>query len=100
MGLCIAGRARRAGGWLMRNSLREYGKEYPHGVVDHAKDQYVIGAVHTQTIEGFWSIIKRDVLDAFHKISNKYMLLYVTDFQFRYQSRENVDIFGAAIFRC
>jgi hypothetical protein len=27
--------------------------EYPHGVIDHSKGQYVIGAIHTQTIEGF-----------------------------------------------
>ncbi len=34
-------------------------KEYPHGVIDHSRGQYVIGAIHTQTIEGFWSIFKR-----------------------------------------
>jgi IS1 family transposase len=31
-------------------------KDYPHATVDHARGQYVIGAIHTQTIEGFWSI--------------------------------------------
>jgi hypothetical protein len=36
-------------------------KEYPHATIDHAKGQYVIGAVHTQTIEGFWLIFKRGV---------------------------------------
>ena len=34
-------------------------KEYPHATVDHARGQYVVGAVHTQTIEGFWSLVKR-----------------------------------------
>jgi transposase-like protein len=37
-------------------------KEYPHATIDHSKGQYVIGAVHTQTIEGFWSIFKRGVI--------------------------------------
>ncbi|MEA2953246.1 MAG: hypothetical protein QOJ96_2766, partial [Alphaproteobacteria bacterium] len=34
-------------------------KSYPHEVIQHSKEQYVVGAVHTQTIEGFWSLIKR-----------------------------------------
>jgi IS1 family transposase len=46
---------------------KRLGKEYPHGVVDHSKGQYVIGAIHTQTIEGFWSIFKRGVVGTFHK---------------------------------
>jgi IS1 family transposase len=58
-------------------------KEYPHAVIDHAKGQYVIGAVHTQTIEGFWSIFQRGVMGTFHKMSAKYMPLYVAEFQFR-----------------
>jgi hypothetical protein len=31
-------------------------------------EQYVVGAVHTQTIEGFWSIIKRGIVGSFHKV--------------------------------
>jgi IS1 family transposase/transposase-like protein len=79
---------------------KQLGKEYPHGVVDHSRGQYVIGAVHTQTIEGFWSIFKRGVIGTFHKMSAKYMPLYVAEFQFRYNNRENSDIFGTAIKGC
>ncbi len=75
-------------------------KEYPHATIDHSKSQYVIGAVHTQTIEGFWSIFKRGVMGTFHKMSTKYMPLYVAEFQFRYNNRENADIFGTAISGC
>jgi IS1 family transposase len=81
-------------------AYKKLGKEYPHAVVDHAKGQYVIGAVHTQTIEGFWSIFKRSVMGTFHKMSAKYMPLYIAEFQFRYNNRENADIFGAAISGC
>ncbi len=73
---------------------------YPHKAVDHQSGRYVIGAVHTNTIEGFWSIFKRGVVGTFHKMSAKYMPLYVAEFQFRYNNRENVDIFGAAIAGC
>lgn len=74
--------------------------EYPRQSVDHSAGEYVVGAVHTNTIEGFWSIFKRGVVGTFHKVSAKYMQLYVAEFQFRYNNRENADIFGAAIKGC
>ncbi|MGC2221960.1 MAG: IS1595 family transposase, partial [Methylocella sp.] len=75
-------------------------KHYPHASVDHARGQYVIGAIHTQTIEGFWSIFKRGVVGTFRKMSGKYMPFYVAEFQFRYNNRENADIFSKAIKGC
>jgi IS1 family transposase/transposase-like protein len=74
--------------------------EYPLRTVDHSRGQYVAGVVHTQTIEGFWSLIKRGMIGTFHKVSKKYLALYVSEFQFRYNNRENADIFGAAIKGC
>lgn len=71
-----------------------------HRTVDHSREQYVVGAVHTQTIEGFWSILKRGMVGTFHKVSAKYLPLYVAEFQFRYNNRNNGDIFGAAISAC
>jgi len=47
------------------------GFEYPHGRVDHSHGQYVVGAIHTNTIEGFWSIFKRGIVGSFHKVSRK-----------------------------
>jgi transposase-like protein len=78
----------------------ELGYHYPHAAVDHSKKQYVVGAVHTNTIEGFWSIFKRGVVGSFHKVSAKYLPLYVAEFQFRYNNRFNADIFGTAINGC
>jgi hypothetical protein len=62
--------------------------------------RYVLGVVHTDTIEGFWSIFKGGVIGTFHKVSAKYMPLYVAEFEFRYNNRANADIFGTAIARC
>jgi len=73
---------------------------YNHGVVDHSKEQYVVGPIHTNTIESFWSIFKRGVVGTFHKVSAKYLSLYVAEFQFRYNNRFNADIFGTAIEGC
>ena len=52
------------------------------------------------TIEGFWSIIKRGIVGTFHNVSKKYLHLYVAEFQFRYNNRFNDDIFGTAISAC
>ena len=84
--------------------------EYGHGGVylqfsfanafDRSIGQHVVGAIHTNTIEGFWSIFKRGIVGSFHKVSRKYLPLYVAEFQFRYNNRMNSDIFGAAISNC
>ena len=79
---------------------RGLNKTFNHGTVDHSKEQYVCGAIHTQTIEGFWSILKRGMVGTFHKVSAKYLPLYVAEFEFRYNNRNNDDIFGAAIAAC
>ena len=67
------------------------------GTVNHSKGQYVVGAIHTNTIEGFWSQFKRGVVGTFHKVTAKYLPLYVAEFEFRYNNRKNPDIFGAAV---
>ncbi|MGB9364936.1 MAG: IS1595 family transposase [Xanthobacteraceae bacterium] len=87
---------------LATDESRVYDKltDYPHQTVVHAAGRYVVGAVHTQTIEGFWSIFKRGIVGSFHKVSRKYMALYVVEFQFRYNHRNDADIFGAAIRGC
>ncbi len=75
-------------------------KHFPHGMVHHGEGEYVHGNIHTQTIEGFWSLVKRGVIGTFHKVSRKYLPLYVNEFQFRYNNRMNPDIFGTAIRAC
>jgi transposase-like protein len=73
--------------------------------VDHHAGEYVrndemFGAIHTNTIEGFWSLVKRGIVGNYHRVSKKYLPLYVAEFCFRYNNRENADIFGAAIAGC
>jgi IS1 family transposase/transposase-like protein len=88
---------------LCTDAWRGYSRlknDFPHATVDHSIGEYVVGAIHTQTIEGFWSLVKRGMVGTFHKVSAKYLPLYVAEFQFRYNNRGNADIFGAAISAC
>ena len=84
-------------GWV---GYAKLGLEFPHAFVDHAQGEYVVGAIHTNTIEGFWSIVKGGIMGTFHKVSAAYLPLYVNEFEFRYNHRNNQDIFGAAIRAC
>lgn len=79
---------------------RRLEKEYQHQVIKHSARQYVVGAIHTNTIEGFWSLIKRGMVGTFHKVSRKYLPLYIAEFQFRYNNRNNENIFAEAIKGC
>ena len=46
----------------------------------------LVGAVHTNTIEGFWGIFKRGIMGTFHNVSKGYLHLYVAGLQFHYNN--------------
>ena len=66
-------------------------------VVAHSKGEYVRGNVHTQNIESFWSLLKRGIIGTYHNVSKKYLPLYLAEFSFRFNNRNEPDIFGKAI---
>ena len=70
---------------------------FPHATVAHMRGEYVRGAVHTNSIESFWSLLKRGVVGTYHSMSRKYLPLYLNEFMFRFNNRHNEDIFSAAI---
>lgn len=73
---------------------------YRHDVISHLSGCYVRGKVHTNTIENFWSLLKRGVLGTYHNVSRKYLPLYLNEFVFRYNNRKNADMFAVAIAHC
>jgi transposase-like protein len=75
-------------------------ENYWHESVNHSKDEYVRGEVHICTIDGFWSLLKRGIISTFHNVSRKCLPLYVAEFEWRYNNRNEADIFGEAIGRC
>ena len=75
-------------------------RDLPHQVVRHSAGQYVVGAVHTNTIEGFWSLLKRGIMGSYHKVSKDYLPLYVNEFSWRYNNRNNPNAFADLITTC
>jgi transposase-like protein len=63
---------------------------YQHEQISHSAKVYVIGDVHTQTIDGFWSLIKRGIGGVYHQVSPNYLQHYVNEYAFRYNHRNDV----------
>ena len=72
----------------------------PHEFVKHGENEYVRGIVHTNTIENFWSLLKRGIMGTYHNVSGKYLPLYLNEFQWRFNNRKTPDIFFDAIAGC
>lgn len=76
---------------VMTDTFPSYNKVesngYNHGKVNHGAKQFTIGNIHTNTIEGFWSQLKRSIDGTFHQVSPKYLQTYVDEFAFRYNHR-------------
>jgi hypothetical protein len=71
--------------------LRGHG--FFHKTVNHSAKQYVTGSVHTQTIESFWSLLKRGIMGSYHHVTRDYLPLYVNEFAFRFNGRNDPDMF-------
>ena len=69
------------------DNVRRLGKQYKHERINHAAGIYVMGHVHTQTIEGFWSLLKRGIGGVYHSVSTKYLQSYCDEYSFRYNRR-------------
>ena len=53
--------------------------------------------VHTNNMESFWSLLKRGIVGTYRNVSKKYLPLYLAEFSFRFNNRNNPDIFGTAV---
>lgn len=61
---------------------------YKHNFVKHGNGEYVINDCHTNTIEGFFSLLKRGIIGIYHFVSAKHLDNYLNEFTFRYNSKE------------
>lgn len=64
-----------------------------HEFVDHVRNEYVRGDVHTDSVEGAFGLFKRAIIGSFHQISEKHLDRYIDEFEFRYNNRKNPYLF-------
>lgn len=66
--------------------LKKHG--FTHHRINHTAKVYVMGDIHTNTIEGFWSLVKRGIGGVYHAVSKKYLQTYLDEYSFRYNRRD------------
>jgi transposase-like protein len=85
-----------AGAALYSDDLKSYeglAGEYAHKVIDHAV-KYVDGAVHTNTLENFWSLLKRGLHGTYVSVEPFHLFRYLDEQTFRYNNRKELDDAG------
>jgi transposase len=60
-----------------------------HARIKHSEKVYVSGDVHTQTIEGFFSNLKRGIAGNYHSVSSKWLQGYLNEYAWRYNERDH-----------
>lgn len=80
---------------LMTDDAKHYGGDkigrIPHHAVSHARGEYVRGRVHSNTVEGFFSLFKRGIIGTFHHVGTEHLDKYCNEFAFRYSTRHVSD---------
>jgi transposase len=73
---------------------------YNHRRINHSEQVYVSGDVHTNTIEGFWSLTKRGIGGVYHAVSAKHLQGYLNEYAWRYSHRnDGRAFFGTLLLR-
>jgi transposase-like protein len=80
---------------IMTDEWRSYAgldREFAsHETVSHGVGEYARGAVHTNTVEGYFATLKRGVNGTYHRISPAHLHRYLNEFDFRYSTRSESD---------
>ncbi len=69
-------------------SYNKLGKNYQHSTINHSVKIYVNGDVHTNSIENFWSVLKRGIYGIYHSVSEKHLDRYLHEFSSRFNERK------------
>jgi hypothetical protein len=83
--------------YLMTDEANVYttvGREFSgHGTVNHSIEEYVRGNFwHTNTVEGYFSIMKRGIIGVYHHVSPQHLKRYLAEFDYRYNEREALGV--------
>jgi transposase-like protein len=85
---------------MMTDEAGQYRGLYPefrsHDTVNHSRKEYVRDDTHTNTIEGFFSIMKRGIYGVYQHVSSHHLQRYVGEYEFRYNNRSALGVEDAA----
>lgn len=70
-----------------------------HQTVSHAQEEWVRADVHTNTVEGVWSLLKRSIAGSYHQLSAKHLPAYLDEIAFRFNNRDNPYLFRDTLLR-
>jgi transposase-like protein len=70
-----------------------------HETVKHHEEEWVVGDVHTNSVESVWSLLKRSIVGAYHKISVKHLDAYLGELEWRFNNRKNPYMFRDVLTR-
>jgi len=70
-----------------------------HSKIRHSRKEYVKGEVHTNTVESAFSLLKRAVIGTYHQLSIKHLQRYLDEFGYRFNRRNDLDIFEQTVSR-
>ena len=74
-------------------------KNTKHKTVNHSKDEWVRGDVHTNSVENVWSLLKRSIVGSYHKVSVKHLDSYLDELEWRFNNRENPYLFRDTLLK-
>ena len=82
-----------------RQGYNDIAEIYTRFSVDHSKKQFVDGDIYTNTIEGFWSILKRGIIGIYHHMSKKHLQLYADVYKRQLVKEVDLSYFSAMLKR-
>ncbi|HXA66434.1 MAG TPA: IS1595 family transposase [Bryobacteraceae bacterium] len=72
-------------------------KQYNHRRIHHSSKVYVVGDIHTNSVEGFWSLIKRGIGGVYHSVGSGYLQTYLDEYSYRYNRRDQGNLIFMSI---
>ena len=70
-----------------------------HETVNHSAEEWVRGDVHTNSVEGIWSLLKRSIVGSYHQVSVKHLDAYLDELEWRFNNRENPYLFRDTLLK-
>jgi len=70
-----------------------------HETVNHSAEEWVRGDVHTNSVEGIWSLLKRSIVGSYHKVSVKHLDSYLDELEWRFNNRGNPYLFRDTLLK-